>query len=41
MMLIRAFLDDALAAVTDPAAIALLEAAVDGWWARQPEGSHA
>ena len=34
-MLIRAFLDDALAAVTHEAARALLEHAVDGWWQRQ------
>ena len=34
-MLIRAFLDDALDAVTDEAGRALLERAVDGWWARQ------
>jgi Fe-S cluster assembly protein SufD len=34
-MLIRAFLDDALDAVTNPPARALLERAVDGWWARQ------
>lgn len=34
-MLIRAFLDDALDSVADPAARGLLERAVDGWWARQ------
>ncbi len=34
-MLIRAFLDDALAAVTHDPARALLEHAVDGWWQRQ------
>jgi Fe-S cluster assembly protein SufD len=34
VMLIRAFLDDALAAVTNEAARTMLEHAVDGWWAR-------
>ena len=34
-LLIRAFLDDALDAVTHPEARALLEQAVDGWWTRQ------
>jgi Fe-S cluster assembly protein SufD len=34
-MLIRAFLDDAMEAVTHPAARAMLEQAVDGWWQRQ------
>jgi Fe-S cluster assembly protein SufD len=34
-MLIRAFLNDALDAVTNPAARGVLERAVDGWWARQ------
>ncbi len=36
-MLVRAFLDDALAAVTHEGARALLDAAVDAWWeAGQP-----
>ena len=35
-MLVRAFLDDAIGAVTHEPARALLERAVDGWWARQP-----
>ena len=35
-MLIRAFLDDALEAVTHEAARALMEQAIDGWWVRQP-----
>jgi Fe-S cluster assembly protein SufD len=34
-MLIRAFLDDALQAVTHEAARGLLEQAVDSWWQRQ------
>jgi Fe-S cluster assembly protein SufD len=34
-MLIRAFLDDALQAITHEAARGLLEQAVDGWWQRQ------
>ena len=34
-MLIRAFLDDALTAVTFEPARAILEAAVSGWWQRQ------
>ena len=34
IMLIRAFLDDALAAVADEAARTMLEHAVDNWWAR-------
>ncbi len=34
-MLVRAFLDDALAAVTHEGARALLDAAVDAWWERQ------
>ena len=34
-MLIRAFLDDALEAVTHVPARALLEQAIDGWWQRQ------
>ena len=34
-MLVRAFLDDALQAVTHEAARALLEQAVEGWWLRQ------
>ena len=34
-MLVRAFLDDALEAVTHEGARALLEQAVDGWWQRQ------
>ena len=34
-MLVRAFLDDALEAVTHEAGRALLEAAVEGWWQRQ------
>jgi Fe-S cluster assembly protein SufD len=34
-MLIRAFLDDAMDAVTNAPARALLERAVNGWWARQ------
>ncbi len=33
-MLVRAFLDDALAVVTDDVARGLLEAAVEGWWQR-------
>ena len=35
-MLVRAFLDDAIGAVTHEPARALLERAVDGWWERQP-----
>jgi Fe-S cluster assembly protein SufD len=34
-MLVRAFLDDALEAVTHQAGRALLEQAVEGWWQRQ------
>ena len=34
-MLVRAFLDDALQAVTHEAGRALLEQAVEGWWQRQ------
>ena len=34
-MLIRAFLDDALEAVTHAPARALLEQSIDGWWQRQ------
>ena len=34
-MLIRAFLDDALQAITHDAARGLLEQAVDSWWQRQ------
>lgn len=34
-MLVRAFLDDAMEAVTHEAARALLEQAVEGWWQRQ------
>ena len=34
-MLVRAFLDDALQAVTHVAGRALLEQAVEGWWQRQ------
>ena len=34
-MLVRAFLDDALEAVTHEAGRALLEQAVEGWWQRQ------
>ena len=34
-MLIRAFLDDALEAVTHAPARSLLEQAIDGWWQRQ------
>ncbi len=34
-MLVRAFLDDAMAAVTHEAARGLLEQAVEGWWQRQ------
>ena len=41
VMLIRAFLDDALAAVADPAARTMLEQAVDHWWARQGGGPEA
>ncbi len=38
-MLIRAFLDDALEAVTHEPARALLEQAIDGWWQRQAMAS--
>ena len=38
-LLIRAFLDDALGAVTHEAARALLEHAVDGWWQLQEEAA--
>ena len=36
-MLIRAFLDDALAAVSHEPARALLEVAMEGWWQREAE----
>ena len=36
-MLIRAFLDDALSAISHEPARALLEAAMDGWWQREAE----
>ncbi len=38
-MLVRAFLDDALEAVTHEAGRAMLEQAVEGWWQRRRDGT--